>query len=73
MFIKLSTTMLKDKMSLEKSWNVAEEQSNRAMKDALILIENQLKAGAEGREVFMRFTNVFGKFPAFMLGLHPIR
>ncbi len=70
MFIKLSTTMLKDKMSFGKILGMlAEEQSNRAMKDALIQIENQLKAGAEGREVFMRFTNVFGKFPAFMLGL----
>ncbi len=70
MFIKLSTTMLKDKMSFGKILGMlAEEQTNRAMKDALIQIENQLKAGAEGREVFMRFTNVFGKFPAFMLGL----
>lgn len=70
MFIKLSTTMLKDKMSFGKILGMlAEEQTNRAMKDALIQIENQLKSGAEGREVFMRFTNVFGKFPAFMLGL----
>jgi len=70
MFIKLSTTMLKDKMSFGKILNMlAEEQTNRGMKDALTQIENQLKAGAEGREVFMRYTNVFGKFPAFMLGL----
>ncbi|MDZ4121986.1 MAG: type II secretion system F family protein, partial [Candidatus Cloacimonadaceae bacterium] len=70
MFIKLSTTMLKDKMSFGKILGMlAEEQTNRAMKDALIQIENQLKAGVEGREVFMRYTNVFGKFPAFMLGL----
>ncbi len=70
MFIKLSTTMLKDKMSFGKILNMlAEEQTNRAMKDALIQIENQLKAGAEGREVFMHYTNIFGKFPAFMLGL----
>ncbi len=70
MFIKLSTTMLKDKMSFGKILGMlAEEQTNRAMKDALIQIENQLKAGAEGREVFMHYTNIFGKFPAFMLGL----
>lgn len=70
MFIKLSTTMLKDKMSFGKILGMlADEQTNRAMKDALIQIENQLKAGAEGREVFMRYANVFGKFPAFMLGL----
>jgi type IV pilus assembly protein PilC len=32
-------------------------------------IESQLKAGAEGREVFKRFEHIFGKFPAYMLGL----
>jgi type IV pilus assembly protein PilC len=70
MFIKLSATMLRDKMSFGKILEMlAEEQSNRAMKDALVQIESQLKSGAEGREVFMRFTHVFGRFPAFMLGL----
>ncbi|MBM4403051.1 MAG: type II secretion system F family protein [Candidatus Cloacimonetes bacterium] len=70
MFIKLSTTMLKDKMSFGKILGMlAEEQNNRMLKDTLLQIENQLKAGAEGKEVFMRFSNVFGRFPAFMLGL----
>jgi type IV pilus assembly protein PilC len=70
MFIKLSTTMLKDKMSFGKILEMlSEEQTNRTFKDALIQIESQLKGGAEGREVFARFTHVFGKFPAFMLGL----
>jgi type IV pilus assembly protein PilC len=70
MFIRLSATMLRDKMNFGKILEMlAEEQTNRAMKEALQQIESQLKAGAEGKEVFMRFTHVFGKFPAFMLGL----
>jgi len=70
MFIKLSTTMLKDKMSFGRILSMlAEEQTNRAMREALVQIENQLKAGGEGKEVFMHYENVFGKFPAFMLGL----
>jgi type IV pilus assembly protein PilC len=70
MFIKLSTNMLKDKMSFGKILSMlAEEQTNSTMKDALIQIENQLKQGAEGRDTFLKFTDVFGKFPAFMLGL----
>lgn len=70
MFIKLSTNMLKDKMSFGKILSMlAEEQPNRMMREALIQIESQLKQGVEGREVFMRFTDIFGKFPAFMLGL----
>jgi type IV pilus assembly protein PilC len=70
MFIKLSTNMLKDRMSFGKILSMlAEEQTNRTMKDALIQIETQLKQGVEGREVFNRFSDIFGKFPAFMLGL----
>lgn len=70
MFIKLSTNMLKDKMSFGKILSMlAEEQPNRMMREALLQIENQLKQGVEGREVFMRFTDIFGRFPAFMLGL----
>jgi type IV pilus assembly protein PilC len=70
MFIKLSTNMLKDKMSFGKILGMlAEEQPNRMMREALVQIENQLKQGVEGREVFMRYTDIFGRFPAFMLGL----
>jgi type IV pilus assembly protein PilC len=70
MFIKLSTTMLKDRMSFGKILEMlAEEQTNRGFRDALQQIESQLKGGAEGKEVFMRYSHVFGKFPAFMLGL----
>jgi type IV pilus assembly protein PilC len=70
MFIKLSTNMLKDKMSFGKILSMlAEEQPNRMMREALVQIETQLKQGVEGREVFMRFTDIFGRFPAFMLGL----
>ncbi len=70
MFIRLSANMLRDKMNFGKILELlAEEQSNRKMKETLYQIESQLKAGAEGREVFMSFSNVFGRFPAFMLGL----
>jgi len=70
MFIKLSSTMLKDKMNFGKILEMlAEEQTNRMFKDALLQIESQLKAGGEGKEVFMRYSHIFGKFPAFMLGL----
>jgi type IV pilus assembly protein PilC len=70
MFIKLSTNMLRDKMSFGKVLSMlAEEQTNRAFRDALVQIETQLKQGAEGRDVFLKYTDIFGKFPAFMLGL----
>lgn len=69
-FIKLSSTMLRDKMSFGKILEMlAEEQPNRGFREALMQIESQLKAGAEGREVFNRYQHIFGKFPAYMLGL----
>ena len=70
MFIRLSANMLRDKMNFGKILEMlAEEQTNYAMRETLYQIEAQLKAGAEGREVFMRFANIFGRFPAYMLGL----
>ena len=70
MFIKLSTNMLKDKMSFGRVLSMlAEEQTNQTLKNALIQIENQLKGGAEGKDVFSQYEHVFGRFPAFMLGL----
>jgi len=62
--------MLRDKMSFGKILEMlAEEQPNRGFREALMQIESQLKAGAEGREVFNRYQHIFGKFPAYMLGL----
>lgn len=70
MFIRLSANMLRDKMNFGKILEMlAEEQTNHTMKETLYQIESQLKAGAEGREVFMQFTRIFGRFPAYMLGL----
>jgi type IV pilus assembly protein PilC len=70
MFIKLSANMLRDKMSFGKILGVLiEEQSNNVLKESLQQIEQQLKKGQEGKEVFRRYIDVFGKFPAYMLGL----
>jgi type IV pilus assembly protein PilC len=69
-FIKLASTMLEDKMKFGEILNMlAEEQTNATFKETLFQIEKQLKMGKEGREVFNRYADVFGKFPAFMLGL----
>ncbi|MCD4817979.1 MAG: type II secretion system F family protein [Candidatus Cloacimonetes bacterium] len=69
-FIKLASTMLDDKMKFGEILNMlAEEQTNATFKDTLFQIEKQLKMGKEGKEVFNRYADIFGKFPAFMLGL----
>ncbi|HHE39208.1 MAG TPA: type II secretion system F family protein [Candidatus Cloacimonetes bacterium] len=70
MFVNLSSFMLKEKMSYDKILRMlAEEESNATLKETLKNIEGDLKKGKEGTEVFARYTDVFGKFPAYMLGL----
>ena len=70
MFINLSSFLLKERMTYDKILRMlADEESNPTLKETLKKIESQLKAGKEGKEVFARFSDVFGKFPAYMLGL----
>ncbi|MCK4339431.1 MAG: type II secretion system F family protein [Candidatus Cloacimonetes bacterium] len=70
MFVNLSSFLLKEKMTYDKILRMlAEEETNPTLKETLKKIESQLKSGKEGTEVFARFKDVFGKFPAYMLGL----
>ncbi len=70
MFVNLSSFLLKEKMSYDKILRMlADEESNLTLKETLKKIESELKKGKEGTEVFARYKDVFGKFPAYMLGL----
>ena len=70
MFVNLSTFLLKEKMSYDKILRMlAEDEPNLTLREALKKIESELKKGKEGTEVFSRYEDVFGKFPAYMLGL----
>ena len=70
MFINLSTFLLKEKMSYDKILRMlADDESNLTLREALKKIESELKKGKEGTEVFARYEDIFGKFPAYMLGL----
>lgn len=70
MFINLSTFMLNEQMSYDKILRqLADDETNITMRETLKKIESELKKGKEGTEVFGRYEDVFGKFPAYMLGL----
>ncbi|MFC1898062.1 type II secretion system F family protein [Candidatus Cloacimonadota bacterium] len=70
MFVNLSSFLLKEKMSYDKILRMlADEETNLTLKETLKSIEGDLKKGKEGTEVFARYADVFGKFPAYMLGL----
>ncbi len=70
MFVNLSSFMLKEKMSYDRILRLlAEDESNPTLKETLKKIESELKKGKNGTEVFNRYGDIFGKFPAYMLGL----
>ncbi len=70
MFINMSSFMLKEGTSYDKILQMlAEEEANPVLKESLRKIQSELKRGKQGSEVFPRYADVFGKFPAYMLGL----
>jgi type IV pilus assembly protein PilC len=70
MFVQLSSFLLNEKLSYDKILRMlADEETNPTLKETLRKIESELKKGREGTEVFNQFADVFGRFPAYMLGL----
>lgn len=70
MFIQLSAFLLNEKMPYDKVLRMlSEDETNPTLKETLKKIESELKKGKEGTEVFSRYADVFGRFPAYMLGL----
>lgn len=70
LFIQLSANMLKDKMTFSTVLEMlSDEQTNSTMRETLLHVEHQLKSGADGMDVFSQYEDVFGHFPAYMLGL----
>jgi len=62
--------MLKEEMQYDKILELlGDEESNPALRTAIKTIQTELKKGREGEEVFMEHQHVFGRFPAYMLGL----
>ncbi len=70
MFVNLATFLLREKMSFDKILRMlADDEANPTLRETLKSIEGDLKKGKEGTEVFNRYADVFGRFPAYMLGL----
>jgi type IV pilus assembly protein PilC len=45
------------------------DTQNKALKETLKEINNDLKKGADSEVTFLKYQSVFGKFTAYMLGL----
>ncbi len=69
-FVKISADLLDQKLPFSEVLTLlTNDTENKALREALKDINNELKKGADSEAVFMRYQSVFGKFTAYMLGL----
>ena len=69
-FIRLSADLLKQKLSYDEILTLLyEDTTNTRLKEIIKQIQKDLRDGKEGREVYRKHEDVFGKFAAYMLGV----
>lgn len=69
-FVRLSADLLRQKLPFNEILNLlAEDITNKRMKETIRTIEKDLKEGKEGREVYGKHKDIFGKFAAYMLAI----
>jgi len=70
MFIRISADLLREQLQYDEIMNlVMNDMENQALKDILKEINQDLKDGKEGKEVFSKHQDALGKFPAHMLSV----
>jgi type IV pilus assembly protein PilC len=69
-FIRLSADLLRQKLSYDEILTLLlEDTTNARMRDIIKQIQKDLRDGKEGREVYRKHEDVFGKFASYMLGV----
>lgn len=69
-FVKISAELLEQKLSYGEILNLLiNDIENKTLRDTLRDINADLRKGADSQTVFLRYTGIFGKFTAYMLGL----
>jgi len=69
-FVKISAELLEQKLSYGEILNLLiNDIENKTLRETVREINNELKKGVDSQQVFLRYTGVFGKFTAYMLGL----
>lgn len=69
-FVKISAELLEQKLPYSEIMTLlVNDIENKALKDTLRQINNELKKGADSQKTFLKHENTFGKFAAYMLGL----
>ncbi len=69
-FVKISAELLEQKLNYGEILTLLiNDVQNKALKETLKQINNELKKGADSETTFLRYQSVFGKFTSYMLGL----
>lgn len=69
-WIRLCADLLKENLPYEEILSLlGEDTPNKRLKETIRQIQQDLKEGKEGKEVFAKHEDVFGKFPAYMLAV----
>ena len=69
-FLNLCSDLLKENLPFEEILSlVASDTQNVLLKSAIREVMKDLKDGKDGKEVFNKQASVFGKFPAYMMGI----
>ncbi len=69
-FISLSADLLEQQLSFDEILTLLyEDTQNQRMKETIKEIQKDLKAGKDGREVYSKHEDVFGKFACYMLSV----
>jgi type IV pilus assembly protein PilC len=70
MFIRLSADLLREKLPYDEILGLlANDMTNKTLRQALKEINQDLKDGRDGVEVFGKQADVLGRFPAHLLGV----
>jgi len=70
MFISITADMLKENMKFDEILKIhASDVQNKTLRNAVKGISRDLRQGQDGMTVFQKYSDVFGKFTAYMLGL----
>ncbi len=69
-YVKISTELLEQKLPYSEIMTLlVNDLENKALRDTLKQINNELKKGADSQATYLKYESVFGKFTAYMLGL----
>ncbi len=69
-FVKISAELLEQKLPFSEIMTLlTNDLENKALRETVKQINNELKKGADSEQVYLKYQTVFGKFTAYMLGL----